>query len=72
MSAGRGFEPVGRETKWQGRVITAGVANYRHADGAVVVRDKVWHPGAVGILAIDSEHVWLTRQPREVAGSEGD
>ena len=68
MSTGRGFDPVGRETKWQGEVITAGVAHYRHADGAVVARDKVWHPGAVAILAIDDTHVWLTRQPREVAG----
>ena len=25
-------------------------------------------PGAVGILAVDDEHVWLTRQPREAAG----
>jgi 8-oxo-dGTP pyrophosphatase MutT (NUDIX family) len=68
MSVGRGFEPIGRETTWQGQVITAGVAHYRHADGAVVARDKVWHPGAVGILAVDDEHVWLTRQPREVSG----
>ena len=68
MTDGRGFEPVGRETRWEGRVIAAGVAHYRHADGAVVARDKVWHPGAVGILAIDERHVWLTRQPREVAG----
>jgi 8-oxo-dGTP pyrophosphatase MutT (NUDIX family) len=64
----RGFEPIGEETTWQGRVIRAGVAHYRHADGAVVARDKVWHPGAVGILAIDDEHVWLSRQPREVSG----
>ena len=28
----------------------------------------MWHPGAVGILAVDDEHVWLTRQPREVIG----
>jgi 8-oxo-dGTP pyrophosphatase MutT (NUDIX family) len=63
-----GFEPIGRETTWQGQVITVGVAHFRHSDGAVVARDKVWHPGAVGILAIDDEHVWLTRQPREVSG----
>ena len=63
-----GFEPVGSEVKWQGAVITAGVATYRYADGEVVTRDKVWHPGAVGILALDPEHVWLTRQPREVTG----
>ena len=38
------------------------------SDGRIVTRDKVWHPGAVGILAVDAEHVWLTRQPREVTG----
>ncbi len=63
-----GFEAVGSETKWRGRVVTAGVEHFRHADGSVVVRDKVWHPGAVGILAVDDAHVWLTRQPREAAG----
>jgi 8-oxo-dGTP pyrophosphatase MutT (NUDIX family) len=63
-----GFEPTGTEITWQGVVITAGVAHFRHADGAIVARDKVWHPGAVGILAVDDEHVWLTRQPREVSG----
>jgi 8-oxo-dGTP pyrophosphatase MutT (NUDIX family) len=63
-----GFEPVGSEVKWQGTIITAGVASYRYPDGRVVTRDKVWHPGAVGILAVDAEYVWLTRQPREVTG----
>jgi ADP-ribose pyrophosphatase len=29
----------------------------------------VWHPGAVGILAVDDTHVWLTRQPREATGA---
>ena len=33
-----------------------------------VTREKVWHPGAVGVLALDDEHIWLTRQPREVIG----
>ena len=33
-----------------------------------MTRDKVWHPGAVGILAVDDEYVWLTRQPREAVG----
>ena len=63
-----GFTPVGSEAKWQGSIVTAGIATYRYADGQVVSRDKVWHPGAVGILAVDGTHVWLTRQPREVAG----
>ncbi|HWD77061.1 MAG TPA: NUDIX hydrolase [Solirubrobacteraceae bacterium] len=63
-----GFEPIGAEIMWHGKIVTAGVQHFRHADGAVVARDKVWHPGAVGILAHDDEHVWLTRQPRESAG----
>ncbi len=40
-----GFEPIGSEIKWQGTIITAGVASYRYPDGRVVTRDKVWHPG---------------------------
>ena len=63
-----GFEPLGSEITWQGTVVTAGIEHFRHADGAVVARDKVWHPGAVGIIAVDNAHVWLTRQPRETAG----
>ena len=38
------------------------------AEGAVVARDKVWHPGAAAVLPVDDTHVWLTRQPREAAG----
>jgi 8-oxo-dGTP pyrophosphatase MutT (NUDIX family) len=63
-----GFEPVGSDVMWRGAIVSAGVEHFRHADGAVVARDKVWHPGAVGILAVDDSHVWLTRQPREAAG----
>jgi ADP-ribose pyrophosphatase len=62
------FEPLASQVEWAGQVIQAGIAWYRHADGAEVARDKVWHPGAVGILAVDQDTVWLTRQPREVPG----
>jgi 8-oxo-dGTP pyrophosphatase MutT (NUDIX family) len=63
-----GFERLGAEVKWEGKIITVGVERFRHSDGEEVAREKVWHPGAVGILALDSEHVWLTRQPREAIG----
>lgn len=64
MSPAR-FERLGSETKWKGKVIRVGVERFRHADGEEVTREKVWHPGAVGILPVDQTHVWLTRQPRE-------
>ena len=63
------FEVLGGETKFAGRIATISVERYRHADGEVVTREKVSHPGAVGIIAIDDTHVWLTRQPREVVGA---
>jgi ADP-ribose pyrophosphatase len=63
-----GFEPLGGEIKFEGKIATVSVERYRHDDGEEVTREKVSHPGAVGILAIDDRHVWLTRQPREVVG----
>src|ERR1700735_2620190 len=63
------YEPLGGEVKWRGKIITVGVERFRYSDGQEVTREKVWHPGAVGILALDDEHVWLTRQPREVIGA---
>ena len=63
------FEPIGAEVKWEGGIIRAGTERFRYGDGTEVTRDKVWHPGAVGIIALDDRHVWLTRQPREVVGA---
>ena len=74
--AGRGgfvsveFELIGAEVEWEGAIVRAGTERFRYPDGAEVTRDKVWHPGAVGIVALDDEHVWLTRQPREVIGDD--
>ncbi len=67
--SGGGFEPAGSEVKFEGGIIRAGTARFRYGDGDEVTRDKVWHPGAAGILAVDDDHVWLTRQPREVIGN---
>jgi 8-oxo-dGTP pyrophosphatase MutT (NUDIX family) len=60
-----GFEPIGSDTIWEGKIIRVGQERFRHDDGQEVTREKVWHPGAVGILPVDDQQVWLTRQPRE-------
>jgi 8-oxo-dGTP pyrophosphatase MutT (NUDIX family) len=59
------FEQIGANTIWEGKIVRIGEERFRHADGEEVTREKVWHPGAVGILALDEDNVWLTRQPRE-------
>ena len=63
------FESLGSQVGWKGKLFQAGTERFRHADGTEVNRDKAWHPGAVGILALDETSVWLTRQPREVVGA---
>ncbi len=60
------FERIGEEPVWNGKVFSVGVERFRYRDGTEVTREKVWHPGAVGIVAVDDERVWLTRQPREI------
>jgi ADP-ribose pyrophosphatase len=62
------IEQIDELVQWEGKMVRAGVARFRHPDGEEVTREKVWHPGAVGVLAIDDAYVWLTRQPREVIG----
>ena len=64
------FEQVGSETVWSGHIGTVRVERYRHADGEVVTRENVAHPGAVAIVPCDETHVWLIRQPREICGEE--
>jgi 8-oxo-dGTP pyrophosphatase MutT (NUDIX family) len=63
------FERIGASTIWEGKIVRVGEERFRHADGEEVTREKVWHPGAVGIVAIDDAQVWLTRQPREAVGA---
>ena len=63
------FERLDQRTTWEGKIVRVGEERFRHADGEEVTREKVWHPGAVGILAVDDAQVWLTRQPREAVGA---
>jgi 8-oxo-dGTP pyrophosphatase MutT (NUDIX family) len=64
----RDFERIGGETVYEGAIVTVHHERYRYADGEEIERDVVRHPGAVGIVCVDDEHVWLVRQPRQAVG----
>lgn len=61
------FEVLSETVEWRGRLLSAGRETYRYGDGTENTFDKVWHAGAVAVVAHDGEHVWLVRQPREAA-----
>jgi 8-oxo-dGTP pyrophosphatase MutT (NUDIX family) len=63
------FEQTGSETIHDGAFISVERRTYRHEDGAEVQRDVVTHPGAVGVVALDGDRLWLVRQPREAVDS---
>jgi 8-oxo-dGTP pyrophosphatase MutT (NUDIX family) len=59
------FERVGSEEIWSGKIATVRVDRVRYDDGEEADREVVAHPGAVGIVAHDGEHLFLVEQPRE-------
>jgi 8-oxo-dGTP pyrophosphatase MutT (NUDIX family) len=63
----RDFVLVSSERVFEGAIVTVDRARYRYPDGEEVTREIIRHPGAVGIVPVDDEHVWLVRQPREAA-----
>lgn len=62
------FERLETRTVFRGAIIDVNEGWFRYADGDEVTRQWVVHPGSVGIVAHDGEHVWLVRQPREATG----
>jgi ADP-ribose pyrophosphatase len=63
-----GFERIGAEEVWQGRIAGVRVDTFRYDDGDEATREIVTHPGAVTVLPLDGERIWLVRQPREATG----
>jgi 8-oxo-dGTP pyrophosphatase MutT (NUDIX family) len=63
------FEQTSSETIYDGKFISVERRTFRHADGKEAQRDVVTHPGAVGVVVLDGETLWLVRQPREAVGS---
>jgi 8-oxo-dGTP pyrophosphatase MutT (NUDIX family) len=62
------FERVGSETVYEGTFFSVRKEVFRHEDGETTERAIVVHTGAVGIVALDGEELWLVRQPREAIG----
>ncbi len=62
------FERVASQTVYEGGFITVRRDTFRHEDGEEVEREVIAHPGAVGIVVLDGDRLWLVRQPREAVG----
>jgi 8-oxo-dGTP pyrophosphatase MutT (NUDIX family) len=62
------FRRTGSEIACEGAFIGIRRDTFRHEDGADVVREIVSHPGAVGVVVLDGDRIWLVRQPREAVG----
>ncbi|MEO6712852.1 MAG: NUDIX hydrolase, partial [Mycobacteriales bacterium] len=59
------YDVVSSTVHFTGRVITLRTDDVRMPDGAVVKRDVIAHPGAVGVVALDdSDRIMLIRQYR--------
>jgi ADP-ribose pyrophosphatase len=63
----RDFVRLSSERVYEGAIFAVDRERYRYPDGEEVTREIVRHPGAVGIVCLDDDHVWLVRQPREAA-----
>jgi 8-oxo-dGTP pyrophosphatase MutT (NUDIX family) len=63
------FEQTNSETVYDGGFFTVRKDTFRHEDGEEAERDIVSHPGAVGVVVLDGDNLWLVRQPREAIGS---
>jgi 8-oxo-dGTP pyrophosphatase MutT (NUDIX family) len=64
------FERIDSQTVFEGKIATVRVDRFRYDDGEEADREIVAHPGAVCMLALDDDRLWLVRQPREAVGEE--
>ncbi len=62
------FDRVSSETVYEGGFFEVRKETFRHEDGEDAEREIVAHSGAVGIVVLDGEQLWLVRQPREAVG----
>ncbi len=64
------FERIGGKVVFEGKLATVRVDRYRYEDGAEAEREMVAHPGAVAVVALDGDALYLVRQPREAVGED--
>jgi ADP-ribose pyrophosphatase len=62
------FERIATEKVYEGKFFDVELGTFRHEDGTEVKRENVTHPGAVGVVVLDSDQLWFVRQPREAVG----
>ena len=65
-----GFERIGSEEKWSGKIASVHVDRFRYDDGSEKDREVIRHPGAVVVIAHDGESLYLVTQPREAVDEE--
>jgi 8-oxo-dGTP pyrophosphatase MutT (NUDIX family) len=63
-------ERIDSKTVYEGKIARVREDRFRHADGSIVEREVVGHPGAVAMIAHDDLHIYLVRQPREAVNEE--
>jgi ADP-ribose pyrophosphatase len=61
----RDFEHLDSTTAFDGRIVKVTIDTFRYADGKTGEREIARTSDAAAIVAVDDEHVWLVRQPRE-------
>jgi ADP-ribose pyrophosphatase len=62
------FERVESKTVFDGKFFSVRRDRFRHEDGDIAEREIVAHSGAVGVVVLDGDRLWLVRQPREAIG----
>jgi 8-oxo-dGTP pyrophosphatase MutT (NUDIX family) len=62
------YERLGSERLFEGGFFDVIRERVRYKDGSEHEREFARHPGAVAILAHDSERIFMVRQPRESVG----
>ncbi len=62
------FERIDTQTIFDGKFFGVERGTFRHEDGELAERELVTHPGAVGVVVLDGDQLWLVRQPREAVG----